>query len=594
MKPTRVSFLGEVGLALVIISSVSLIAFTRFTDPVSYATQFGLAQFHVDSILLVGILLLTIGSGTYIFARMRGASSSYDLPFLAVLVVGMVFSVTISRILWNPLVFLPTLTEPFHLGAVRYILANGQVSGDVYYHQWPGSFIGLAALSLILGATSDQQLVSATLLLSVVCDVAIVTSIYIFSTFFLHSHLKALVSSMLYLITGFFFIFSRSFFDPQFWAWTIFLVLYSCIILSPKISSLSHTIVFTLLGATIVTGHAITTVFLGFMMIALVLMGYLMRVKDLTANFGGKLLLYIVLFVAWTTLGTRVVIVESENILSLSLGIPFASYVFQTGLGVKGSESVAVPFLVTVLRYYRIIITMIPIGLSAIFGAGLLIRAKKQRARIYSAAAFLALVLFAGFQVTLLSQALSFWERVFFLAFPFLAWMSADIISKPRFRRWVAIAPLLGILVASSFSAAYLPIAFSYTNPELNAAHFVTQSTNMTATFGVQQVFWEMFTYENPSWGSNALPLRLDNAYYISPPEFSFNRTQLENYIQQHPTFYTSQIVARSSTEVELYYSSLGLSYPEFWGKVDLSLDSAAYNRVYDSSWIQIYSDQGM
>jgi hypothetical protein len=586
------------------ISSVSLVVFTRVADPPPYHTPYGLAQFRVDIALLVGILMLSSGVAFYLIARLRGASSSWDLLFLALFVMAMVYSVTASRILWNPLVFLPASggTEPFHLGTARYLLVNGRVSGDVEYLQWPGSFIEVATLWAVLGMTGDQQLVAATLAFGAVCNIVIAMCIYVFSTFFLKSRLRALISTILYYISGFYFVVARSFFDPQYWAWTVFLVLYSCILLSPNFNR-SRSIVFALLTAAIVIGHSITPVFLGFLLLALLITSRIFRPEGLRLRSAGMILILLVLFIAWSIYDTQLFEQEIPNILGLPLGVPFATFVFQTGIGAIGPIA-QVPMLVTILRYYRILITLLPIGLSLIYGLNLLLNRTKQRSWVYATSTFMALLFLVLFQMTLLSQALPFFQRSFFLAFPFLAWMSVATLSKLKIRQlsklkmrpMLFVGALLGLLVASSFAAPYLSVAYSYTYPELNATKFLTHSSNLkTATLGFQLTFWELIKYEEPTWGSEALPSRVDPAFYISPPVYGpYNRTRLNDYLQRHPTFYTAQVVARSYEEVQYYYAGLGVDYPEFWGRVDSSLNSPAYNRIYDSSWAQLYSIEGM
>ena len=206
----KVSTIQLIGLAMLAISSVSLIAFTRLADPPPYPTSFGLEQFHVDLGLLVGILMLSSGVAIYIIARLRGASDSWDLLFLALFVTVMVYSVTASRILWNPLVFEPASeTEPIHLGTAQYLLMNGRISGYVDYLQWPASFIDLTAFWLVLGVVGEQQLVGATLAFGAVCNIVIAACIYVFSTFFMKSRVKALMSTIFYYISGFYFVFCR-------------------------------------------------------------------------------------------------------------------------------------------------------------------------------------------------------------------------------------------------------------------------------------------------------------------------------------------------------------------------------------------------
>jgi hypothetical protein len=579
-------------MAMVTISSVSLIAFTRIADPPTYQTLFGLGQFHVDLTLIVGIALLSAGVGTYLFGRFRGAPDSWDLPFLALFVIAMVYSGTVSRVIWNPLVFQP-VDEPVHLGAVKYMLTFGKTSGDVEYHQWPGSFIEVAALSLVLGITGDHQLIEATLIFSIICQFVIATCIYTLSAFFIKSRLKALLAVVFYYISGFYFIFGRSFFDPQFWAWVVFLVTYSCVLLSSKGNRLSYTLAFYVLATAIVIGHSITTVLLGVLLLTMLMTSVAARTKDLSMRFWDKALFFLVLFAGWTVYNSQAALTSIVSLLSIPVGIPFASFILQTGLGVNTPVN-QVPFLITVLRYYRVVINILPIGLSIIFGLGLLIKRTKDRIWVHSVSVIVALLLFAVFELTLLSESAPFWERFFFVALPFLVWMSIDTLSRVGIRRALVICSLLSLLISFSFVAPYISVFISYSYPELNATKYLTHYSDLTAnTYGFQSQFDELLLYEEPTWGASAFPSHLDYAFFLSQSTSAYNVTNLNDYLQAHPTFYTSQIVVRGTRDVVFFSTAYGLNYSSFWGRVDASLNSDGYNRIYDSSWVQIYSSEG-
>lgn len=584
--------LRTIGIAMVAISSASLIAFTRIMDPPSYQILYGLGQFHVDLTLIFGMALLSTGVGAYLLGRFWGASDSLDLPFLAVFVVAMVYSVTVSRVIWNPLVFQP-IDEPVHLGSVRYILAFGRTSGDVVYHQWPGSFIEIAALSLILGVTGDHQLIEATLIFSAFCQFIIATCIYIFSTFFLKQRLRALLAAIVYYVCAFYFIYPRSFFDPQYWAFTVFLVAYSCALLSPKDNRLSYTLAFYVLAAAIVIGHSITTVLLAIFLLTMILISIAVRTKDLNLRFWDKAIFFLILFMAWTIYNAQPVLTATESLLSIPFGVPFASFLLQTSLGVNTPVK-QVPLLITLLRYYRVVINVVPIGLTAIFALSLLVKRTKDRIWVHSASTVITLLFFAAFEVTLLSQSGPFWERALYVAFPFLAWMSIATLSRARIRHALLICSLIGLLVSFSFVAPYVSVAISYSYPELYAARFLTHSSNLTAnTYGYQSQFDELLRYEEPTWGSFAFPSHTDYALYLPQDPSAYNTTVLSSYLQTHPAFYSSQIVIRGNRDVVFFSTSFGLNYSDFWGGVDASLNSDSHNRIYDSNWVQIYSNQG-
>jgi hypothetical protein len=202
-------------------------------------------------------------------------------------------------------------------------------------------------------------------------------------------------------------------------------------------------------------------------------------------------------------------------------------------------------------------------------------------------------LLFAVFELTALSQAAPFWERMPYFAFPFVAWMSIAILSKLRIRRPLLICCLLTFLISFSFVAPYLSVSISYSYPELNATRVLTQYSNLAAnTIGFQGQFLELIWYEDPTWGSASFPSQIDYAFFLSESSSAYNITFLNNYLEQNPTFYSSQLVVRGSRDVVFFSTVFGLNYSAFWGRVDTSLNSGecGYNRIYDSSWVQIYS----
>jgi hypothetical protein len=455
--------------------------------------------------------------------------------------------------------------EPRHLSGAIDILLTAHVNSYAFYSSWPGLSILLSALAAAMGVRETTQLIAVAFGLSILLIILMITIEYIVGQKLL-GHGYALVS--LHLLAGFYFIYSGL--APAELSYVLFLVFINLFISRDR--SLARRTILILLTLSISITNVVTSVALVSTLGSFFLLQAIrFRVRDPA------------LYLVATLCGLGWSIYQFTSFPELAFGNLIATFQWFSGMALGSAPpSAIVPWYVTIAKDYRFLANL-TVLFAAAGGATYLLLHEKSMQLQRLVQGFLGMILcFSIAQVAFLSIEgfASFWQRQAFLFYPFLCFFALAPFSRKKAVLVHGVG--LCLLIVLSFLATNAPLNYPYVHSDYSTGVFLSDHIGGSQpSIGSSLEFDKLLLLVDPS-------IRLPHSvvYVHLETDLKYYRERLV----EDPSLYGTTMIVRTKQDVATFYDIHGLSYSDYWGKVDGNLQSlATYNRLSDSGSQQIF-----
>jgi len=562
------------------------------------------------------VVFLTSVSFAYLMSRNRKFQKLADIFLLlaAVYVLGSGLGGSYAaRFAVPPSVALrATEQDGLHAAATRYVIEHGSTDPSVFYHETPLTSVwGAIVYKVILGAGFDIYALEYIMyFLSFFLQMTLILALYLIGNKLFH---HGFLFTLVFLVGN---LFNETRYAPQ--AFAISLLMLSIYLVTRVYikadQSRTHTVLLIMFSVGMILSHSLVPVFFSVILIAFKLGNIIFaREKDdprLSFSFPDWtiIIMVVLLISSWWAFNTK----NLENIVYLARG----EYGFYSELSIQvknallGAQQTGPgPFLDPLIRFSRLFTVCFNVVLLSVSLAGLFILFRKRTIQPETSVIKIFFLCCIGFFLLTPIMMHVYVSRIINHSYPFIiSFFMYGIISimhlhtsaraqhsgrvnisidepKKKFRTALVVIVMV-ILVFPSFlsfnSGSMTPTTSSY----MYGVKFVIQHYNYRGDIipiaGLHKLY-QNYRYLSPSAVTKNMYSVQDDGWF-----YYHNLTEAKDFISG--LYNRSNIIVRSFTDLEIFYAVYGAEYQDFWRDMDAYLGAMKYNRVYDDSFIQVYS----